>query len=205
MDRLKQALENQEVARSERKKIGHVYHPYDPLTGKKQDAQTVESLLGACFSMINKATACLSKKCRKHIDKAHRVVSNFVSTIAFFYAMVDQHLENKDLTKTEREVLQDNLIPGFYLGLVAKKEKDKIRKKLIQKKSIELLSVTSQKDGPLAALSPPMVDDLIKIARECAHFFQRSSSSVEGRNAQLSLRHHGIHRLSERHLKAQTV
>ena len=32
-----------------------------------------------------------------------------------------------------------------------------------------------------------------------------SSSCVEGRNAQLALRHQGIHRLSHRHLKALTV
>ena len=46
---------------------------------------------------------------------------------------------------------------------------------------------------------------LIASAKECVAYFQRSSSSVEGRNAQLSLRHHGRHRLSDTHLKAQTV
>ena len=45
----------------------------------------------------------------------------------------------------------------------------------------------------------------IKSAKECAQFYQRSSSCVEGRNAQLSLRQHGIHRLSDTHLQAQTV
>lgn len=42
-------------------------------------------------------------------------------------------------------------------------------------------------------------------AKECAGIFQRSSSCVEGRNAQLSLGHHGLHRLSERLLNALTV
>jgi len=46
---------------------------------------------------------------------------------------------------------------------------------------------------------------LEKAAEECAQIFQRSSSCVEGRNAQLSLRHHGIHRLSNQCLKAQTI
>jgi len=46
---------------------------------------------------------------------------------------------------------------------------------------------------------------LKKAASECVQIFQRSSSCVEGRNAQLSLRHHGLHRLSDRCLKAQTV
>jgi len=43
------------------------------------------------------------------------------------------------------------------------------------------------------------------VDKECAGLFQRSSSCVEGRNAQLSLRHHGMHRLSDRKLKALTV
>jgi hypothetical protein len=46
---------------------------------------------------------------------------------------------------------------------------------------------------------------MIKIAKECANLFQRSSSCVEGRNAQLSLHHHGFHRLSTTKLKGLTV
>ncbi len=42
-------------------------------------------------------------------------------------------------------------------------------------------------------------------AKECANLFQRSSSCVEGRNGQLSLRHHSFHRLSKRKLSALTA
>ena len=49
------------------------------------------------------------------------------------------------------------------------------------------------------------IEKLEKSARECAQIFQRSSSCVEGRNAQLALRHQGIHRLSNLHLQAITV
>ena len=42
------------------------------------------------------------------------------------------------------------------------------------------------------------------VAKECASLFQRSSSCVEGRNGQLSLRHHSFHRLSDRKLSALT-
>jgi len=49
------------------------------------------------------------------------------------------------------------------------------------------------------------IEQLEKAARDCAQIFQRSSSCVEGRNAQLALRHQGIHRLSNRHLQALTV
>jgi hypothetical protein len=40
---------------------------------------------------------------------------------------------------------------------------------------------------------------------KCADLFQRSSSAVEGRNGQLSLFHHGRHRLSDTKLAALTA
>ena len=49
------------------------------------------------------------------------------------------------------------------------------------------------------------MEKLEKAARDCAQIFQRSSSCVEGGNAQLALRHQGIHRRSDRHLQALTV
>jgi len=49
------------------------------------------------------------------------------------------------------------------------------------------------------------IEKLDKAAKDCAQIFQRSSSCVEGRNAQLALRHQGIHQLSNRHLQALTV
>ena len=42
-------------------------------------------------------------------------------------------------------------------------------------------------------------------ARKCALVFQRSSSCVEGRNGQLSLKHHASRKMSARKLAASTV
>ena len=44
-----------------------------------------------------------------------------------------------------------------------------------------------------------------RLAREWSGWFQRSSSCVEGRNGQLELRHHSLHRLSKRKLEALTA
>jgi hypothetical protein len=46
---------------------------------------------------------------------------------------------------------------------------------------------------------------LERVSAECADLFQRSSSCVEGRNAQLALQHHSRHRLSDRKLAALTA
>ena len=66
-------------------------------------------------------------------------------------------------------------------------------------------AVFYEEGGPFSEYSEDDIERIKKAAEECSQIFQRSSSCVEGRNAQLSLRHHGRHRLSDQCLKAQTV
>ena len=119
--------------------------------------------------------------------------------------MINLYLDNFQISKWEKQLMHEYLIPGFYLQKVAGKEKDAERKIIISKKSQELLAVLTDRDSPLVGYCEDDIKRLVTVAKECAHLFQRSSSCVEGRNAQLSLRHHGIHRLSAQHLKAQTI
>ena len=119
--------------------------------------------------------------------------------------MIDIYLGNMQLSDDDRWLMSEYLIPGYYLKLAANEERDIQRKAEIHKKSEELLSVTRSL-GYHDGLGPDCkIEDLEKAALECAQIFQRSSSCVEGRNAQLGLRHQGIHQLSDRHLKALTV
>ncbi len=127
------------------------------------------------------------------------------ATIAFFFSMVALSLENINASVEERRLIEEYLIPGFYLELAAKKEKDSERKRRISEKSKELLSILSSRDGPYSSIDPERLRILEEAARECALIFQRSSSCVEGRNAQLSLHHHGMHRISDEKLGALTV
>jgi hypothetical protein len=202
---LQQAHENQETVRTAKAEIGQVYHPFAPETGECQDKDKIEELLESCFKRIYEATSHLPERCRNRVEKAHRVVKNMVATIAFFFLTVDQHMEDVGLREEEKILMKSILIPGYYLAMVAEKEKDTERKGVIQEKSEGLISLVSQWNGPFSSLCSERIALLQKTAKECAQIFQRSSSCVEGRNAQLSLRHHGIHRLSDKHLQAQTV
>lgn len=202
---LETSRQNQETVQKANKKISRKYHPYNPETGEKQDADKVSGLLEKTFTEIYDATSALSDRCLKRVEKAHRVVDSLVSSIAFFFVLIDQYLDNMEISECEREIMHEYLIPGYYLQMAARKEKDEIRKETISVKSEELLAVLSTPNGPLSELSVARIETLSKAARDCAGFFQRSSSCVEGRNAQLSLRHHGIHRLSTLHLNALTV
>ncbi len=202
---LKKAIQNQETVCNEKAAIGKDYHPYSTETGAKQDSQKVSELLELRFKNIKDATDDLSDRCKKRVEKAHRVVQNMVATIAFFFKMIELYMDNLQISDRDRQLMHKYLIPGFYLQKVAQKEKDTERKLQISKKSQELLLVLTQKDGAFSGYSENDIKMLEKAAEECAQIFQRSSSCVEGRNAQLSLRHHGIHRLSNQCLKAQTI
>jgi hypothetical protein len=199
------ARQNQETVKQAKQEIGKCYHPYNPETGEKQESEKVSELLESNFEKINSAITELSDRCKKRIDKAHRVVNDMVASIAFFFIMIDQYMDNMGISEFERQIMDDYLIPGFNLKQIARKEKDEIRKGVISEKSNELLSILTDPDGPLSEYSDEKIDALEGAAKDCANIFQRSSSCVEGRNAQLSLRHHGIHRLSTQHLRAQTV
>jgi len=198
------ARRNRESVRRAKRQIGKCYHPYDPETGERQGPEKVAELLESNFKEIDRAIAGLSERCKKRVEKARRVVKDMVANVAFFFLVTSLYMDNMGIT-TERGIMNECLIPGFYLREAARKEKDEIRKEAVSAKSRELLSILSDPDGPLAGYSGEQIEFLEKAAKECAGFFQRSSSCVEGRNAQLSLRHHGVHRLSARRLKALTV
>lgn len=199
------ARQNQEAVRSARLEIGKVYHPYHPDTGERQDAAKVSDLLDCCFEKINAAIGGLSDRCKKPVEKACRVVDDMVANVAFFFFMIDQYMDNMGMAQSDRKLMHEYLIPGFYLQQVAHKHRDLDQKALTLKKSQKLLSIFSHRNSPAANYSDEEINALKKAAKECAQIFQRSSSCVEGRNAQLSLRHHGIHRLSDMHLRALTI
>jgi len=202
---LEKAQVNQETATEKKRDISKVYHPYDPLTGEKQDASTVSRKLKAIFDKIRDVTGSLPYRCTKQIDKAWRVTEKMTATIVFFFCTIESLVEELDLPEERQQLMHTHLIPGFYLQRVVGREKDPATREVIQQKSEELLSVLLARNGPLSGCDKSEIDRMVRRARDCAGLFQRSSSCVEGRNVQLSLRHHGMHRLSDRKLKALTV
>jgi hypothetical protein len=110
------------------------------------------------------------------------------------------------LTLSERLecVIRDILIPAEYLLSASKKDKDVQERQKIKDTATELID-RLQSISEWQQLDDVEKKRLQNAAQECAQYFQRSSSCVEGRNGYLSLRHHVLHRLSDRKLKALTT
>jgi len=182
-----------------------VYHPYDPLTGAKQDSASVGIQLKGYFDQIREETEHLADRCKERIEKAWRLTEKMTASIAFFFCMIESLVNKMDLPDDKQELMYSRLIPGFYLQKVAQKEKYPEQKWKIRQRSQELLLVLNEKTRPLSESDDCEIDSLVRTAKECAGFFQRSSSCIEGRNARLSLHHHGMHRLSDRKMKGLKV
>lgn len=101
--------------------------------------------------------------------------------------------------------LHERLIPAIYLDRVADRSSDAEQRRQLRAISAQLLDPLRQPDHALHALPAADRSRIEQVAAECADLFQCSSSSVEGRNGQLALHHHGRHRLSDRKLAALTA
>jgi len=201
------ATEHEERAKKAIRGISAAYHPYHLETGAAKTAEEVSAILEQHFTEIETvATAAnLSENCLHKIQKAKRVVVDMVATISFFFLMVRAKVEALGLAPEVERAVYDHLIPGIYLHLVSEKVQDPGQRYALQGKSEELLMPLLSSDGPLADLEIQEKVVIETVARESAQLFQRSSSCVEGRNGQLALRHHSLHRISNRKLAALTT
>lgn len=204
---LERAQDHQQRAKEAMAAISETYHPYDLTTGKPKDAQEVAASLEKHFAQVEEVArkASLSDRCLEKIHKARRMTLEMVSTIAFFFLMIRAKVEALCLPPYVEQAVYEQLIPGIYLSIVAEKADQAQQRHLLQHRSQEILAPLLCRDGPFGAL--PEEDRLLieQVAKECACLFQRSSSCVEGRNGQLALRHHSLHRISNRKLEALTT
>jgi len=187
--------------------INQAYHPYDLESGAARSPEEVSSSLAALFSTLEQIAhqANLSERCLQKIHKAKRVVTHMVATIAFFFLTLRTKVEALGLPPQVEKAVYEQLIPGIYLSRVAGKAPEAEQRHLLRKKAEALLAPLRIRDGPFQYIEESERKRIEQVAEECAHLFQRSSSCVEGRNGQLGLRHHSLHRLSHRKLAALTT
>lgn len=206
-DHLAERQQQQAEAQQANRSLSQVYHPYNLETGAAQDTIAVDTALAAQFEQLEivAQAAALSERSWQRIAKAQRVVPQMVATVSFFWLTVRAKIEALQLAPTVAKRVYDNLLPAFYLYTVAAKAKPATRRQELEQRADELLAPLLTQDSPLQQLPVAEIRLLEEVAWECVHLFQPSSSCVEGRNGQLALRHHALHRLSDRKLNALKV
>jgi hypothetical protein len=199
--------DRQQRATQARRGLSHDYHPFDLDNGRPLDEDEVGRRLAGHFDTLEQiaAEAGLSAHATKKLAKARRVLDPMKATILFFWKMIGMWFSLGDLPEPVRQGMRQELIPGLYLARVAEKAPDAAERQRLRKLSQEILARARSPDGFWGTLRPEVQADLERKAQICADLFQRSSSCVEGRNGQLSLKHHALHRFTSRKLQALTV
>lgn len=207
MRALEAAQSHQIRMRQAVRKISNIYHPVDLETGKLKSGEGISDSLNQCFTEIETVAekAKLSERSFKRIKKAKNVMTtNMVATILFFHLTIQRKVETLSLSPAIESIMFDKLIPAFYLRNASNKAKTAADRHCLQTKSKEILFSLRGKQDSFSSINREELTMIETVAEECASLFQRSSSCVEGRNGQLSLRHHSFHRLSNRKLAALT-
>jgi len=204
---LAQAQARQSEARELIRELGVLYHPYDLAQGQTQPVERVAARFTVVWSRLKALAeaADLPNRARERLAKAERLSVQWLATIAFFFATVTARVEALALPPQLEAAVLEQLIPALYLERVAARSTTAATRQRVQAASTALLEALRRPDHPLQRLAPKASAQVEQVAGACADLFQRSSSCVEGRNGQLSLHHHGRHRLSERKLAALTA
>ncbi len=204
---LEAALQRQVHAKESIQGISTAYHPYDVETGQPKTAAHVALELNRHIAKLEQIAkeATLSERCQQKIQKAKRVVTQMVATMAFVVMTVTAKLEALALKPDVEQAIVTQLIPAFSLRRIAEQAQTADTRHVLHQKAEEMLAPLLARDGPFSHLEADDLAAVEQIAEDCAHVFQRSNSCVEGRNGSLALRHHSLHRIRPRRLAAFTT
>ena len=187
--------------------ISDAYHPFDLKTGRIRSLETVEADIQRHFAKLDTLASALelAEHSKAYIDKARRLIPQFLATLTFVFTAMRTSVEALALPEPAEQVIQQHLIPGIYLRTAAAKAATAEKRRAISATAQALLAPLRSPNSPLAGLPATELEHIERVAVDCANLFQRSSSCVEGRNGQLALWHHHLHTLRPRRLRALTV
>lgn len=126
-----------------------------------------------------------------------------IAVILFFFSFLAMTIKAMGLNETS-SALFEKLASIQYLKFYFQKTRKKEKREQI-KRTLEKLEDQLRSDPLWVEISEAMKTEWWRKALECAQVFQRSSSCVEGRNGQLSLKFHAFRRINTNSLKVLTI
>lgn len=204
LELLEKVKNEQEMAQEARRMITEQYHPFDLKTGKERTAEQLNSELSNAYDRLESIAeqANCSDNQKKRLRKSKGMQESLVQTLAFFWCLVRGVFFNLQLNEREKVLFEQFLVPIEYLKIVEKRSSKQEREQAANGRE-RLESAMRERDGQM--LKENRLEQLQQGARECAEFFQRSSSCVEGHNGALSLKHHASRHLSPGKLNSRVV
>ena len=199
----------QDLFRATNRKLGTDYHPVNLFSGKLQTSEQIGCLIQESLAVAQTVAekADLPERCYKSIAKTARLLPGQMATVDFFFKETRKCFERLGLPEPKIDFLMNRALPQAYLRKAAKKaplaETRKSIEAVADKLDHDLGERKDEKTKAMLLLSQQ--PEVKKAIDDAANLFQRSSSSVEGRNSTLALHHHSWRRLPPRRLAALTV
>ncbi len=203
-ERFETTTHRKQRARDARCDISKDYQPFDLSTGAPMESSEVQNRLEGHFKTLHAivAEAKLSQGADNRIAKAERVMPSMIATIAFFWASLKLFLERLECSEEVALIWKNELVASYYIARVASRCQKSDESKRLMDLSTLIIARARSPDRPFGKLPESIRMAMEKQAQQAADVFQRSSSCVEGRNGQLSLRHHGLRELTASKLRA---
>ncbi|MBA3602841.1 MAG: hypothetical protein H0W50_04205 [Parachlamydiaceae bacterium] len=194
-----------QTAQEARRSITDSYHPFSLDTGERQNPETVKSKLEKSYSVLEavaKEAGCTGKQ-KQRLEKSKGSMPSMIAVIVFFFSFLTMTINSMGLNASSATLFEE-LTSIQYLKLCLQRAKKKKKKEQI---AVILEKMENRlRNNPLwQEISKAVQAEWWNKALECAQVFQRSSSCVEGRNGQLSLKFHAFRRINVNSLKVLTV
>jgi hypothetical protein len=193
------------TAQESRREITNAYHPFNLETGEKQTPEETRKKLEKSYltlKTVAKEADCTDKQNQK-IEKSEGAIESMISVLIFFFSFLALTIKSLGLDGAGGQLFE-KLVSIEYLTLCLRKSKKKKQKDGIRA-TLERLIVELENDPLWVPLGAVVQVIWRQKALECAQVFQRSSSCVEGRNGQLSLKFHAFRRINKCTLNVLTV
>jgi hypothetical protein len=206
-ERAQQGQERLEQALAAVRGLADDYHPFDRQTGSPVTAEEVQRRLEGRVEALQQVVeqADLPAQAQGALEQARSALLAMVALVAWFWVQTRQRVEELALSEEGERLVDECLLPGCYWEAAARRARDGDERGRLRKLAEELQKEAWAEDGALGRLEEQERQEVVRVSRQCAGLFARSSSCVEGRNGRLSLHHHGHTRLSAARLKALTV
>jgi hypothetical protein len=199
---VKVLAQRQEAWRTAVRGLGEDDHPVHLTTGHGQEAEQVRVQLEQRLAAVEQLAlaAGVSAKVEPALKKVRRQLPGLVAAVAFFWVRAEA-------AATARFGIgawawAKPLLCGQYLRRVAGQIQGAQRRRQLRTLADQILAAARGAAGAELLAGWEAAE---RWGREVAGWFARSSSAVEGRNGQLALRYHSLHRLPTRKLQALTA
>lgn len=194
-----------ERAQEARRNISHAYHPFSLDTGEKQSPDTVKIKIKNSYETLDsiaQEAECTDKQ-KKKLEKSKRTLESMIEVLKFFFSYLALTIKSMGLDASNQKLFE-HLVSIKYLNTTLKRTRKKREKEKI-KATLSRLEQELEKNPLWREIGKAVQKEWWRRASECAQVFQRSSSCVEGRNGQLSLKFHAFRRVNKQTLRVLTV